>query len=253
LPELQNKIPLAGGAREITTSTMTQRHNRKAAAKVRVESNELHASGREPHETESLFAAEAAYADSIFRTALGDSQGCIAALRRSLEFMPTYAPTLLSLGTVEYQLGHQEKGWNLFMKLFELPDDTEDLCVIIDKAGDFLIQLGRYEDGLALYRRAVTRFPGASDLHQGLGCCAGHQGLHSEAISASRVALALEPDNQKFVNDLGWSLYQAGSIEEARTMLERAVSMDKNDKLAVENLRICMSSVKHDHRRRDAR
>jgi hypothetical protein len=110
---------------------MTQRHNRKAATKVRVESNELHASGREPHETECLFAAEAAYADSIFRTALGDSQGCIDALRRSLEFMPTYAPALLSLGTVEYQLGHQEKGWNLFMKLFELPDETEDLCVII--------------------------------------------------------------------------------------------------------------------------
>ena len=111
------------------------------------------------HETESLFAAEAAYADSIFRTALGDSQGCIDALRRSMECMPTYAPALLSFGTVEYQQGHQAKGWNLFMKLFELPDDTKDLCVIIDKAGDFLIQLGRYEDGLALYRRAATRFP----------------------------------------------------------------------------------------------
>jgi len=232
---------------------MTQRHNRKAAKKIRVEINELHPSGREPHETESLFAAEAAYAESIFRAALGDSQSCIDTLRRSLEFMPTYAPALLSLGTVEYQLGHQAKGWNLFMKLFDLPDDTKDVCVIIDKAGDFLIQLGRYEDGLALYRRAATRFPRTAVLHQGLGCCAGHQGLHSEAISASRVALALEPDNQKFVNDLGWSLYQAGSIEEARTLLGRAVSMDKNDKLAAENLRICMSSAKHDHRRRDAR
>lgn len=246
-------MQLAGGGKEFNSSTMTQRHSRKAATKVRVESNELHASGREPHETESLFAAEAAYADSIFRTALGDSRGCIDALRRSLELMPTYAPTLLSLGTVEYQLGHREKGWNLFMKLFELPDDTEDLCTIIDKAGDFLIQLGRYEDGRAFYRRAVTRFPRTAVLHQGLGCCAGHQGFYSEAISASRVALTLEPDNQKFVNDLGWSLYQAGSIEEARTVLERAVSMDKNDKLAAENLRICMSSGKHDHRRRAAR
>jgi hypothetical protein len=59
------------------------------------------------------------------------------------------------------------------MKLFALPDDTKDLCVIIDKAGDFLIQLGRYEDGIALYRRAASRFPGAAVFHQGLGCCAG--------------------------------------------------------------------------------
>ena len=140
---------------------MTQRHNRKAASKVRVESNELHASGHEPHETESLFAAEAAYADSIFRGALGDSQGCIDALRRSMECMPTYAPVLLSLGTVEYQLGHQAEGWNLFMKLFELPDDTKDLCVIIDKAGDFLIQFGRYEDGLAHpFSRHIGSSPG---------------------------------------------------------------------------------------------
>lgn len=245
-------MPLARGAREFARSTMTQRHKRMAAAKVRVENTESHASGCEPHDTESLFAAEAAYADSIFRIALGDSHGCINALRRSLEFMPTYAPALLSLGTAEYQLGHRAKGWDFFLKLFELPDDTKDLCVIIDKAGDFLIQLGRYEDGLALYRRAATRFPGAAVLHQGLSCCAGHQGLHKEAITASRAALALEPDNQKFVNDLGWSLYQAGSIEDARTVLERAVAMDKTDKLAAENLRICMSSDKHDHRCRAA-
>jgi tetratricopeptide (TPR) repeat protein len=156
--------------------------------------------------------------------ALGDSQGCIDALRRSLEFMPTYAPALLSLGTAEYQLGHPAKGWNSFMKLFSLPDDTKDLSVMVDKAGDFLIQLGRFEDVIALYRRAVSRFPGVAVLHQGLGCGAGHQGLHAEAISALRAALAREPANQKFRNDLGWSLCQAGSIEE--------------------NLRICMSSAK---------
>jgi protein O-GlcNAc transferase len=243
-------MPLARGAR--AAAAMTQRPKRKTAAKARVKNHEWRASGREPREAESIFAAEAAYADSIFRSALGDSQGCIEALWRSLEFMPTYAPALLSLGTVEYQLGHRAKGWNLFMKLFSLPDDTEDLLVILDQAGDFLIQLGRYEDGFAFYRRAVSRFPGAAVLHQGLGCCAGHQGLHGEAISASRAALALEPDNQEFVNDLGWSLYQAGSIEEARTALERAVAMDKTDKLARENLRICMSSVEHGDRRRAA-
>jgi hypothetical protein len=33
-------------------------------------------------------------------------------------------------------------------------------------------------------------------------------------------------------------------MEEARTVLERAVAMDKTDKLAAENLRICMSSAK---------
>jgi Flp pilus assembly protein TadD len=52
----------------------------------------------------------------------------------------------------------------------------------------------------------------------------------------------LEPENQKFVNDLGWSLYRAGKTDEAQPVLERAVAMDPTDALAAENLRICGSS-----------
>lgn len=117
------------------------------------------ANGNGLRKTESLFAAEAAYANGMFRSALGDRGGCIDALQRSLECMPTYAPALLSLGSVEYQLGHRTKGWKLFMALLDLPDDTEELCTIIDEAGDFLIQVGRYKDGVELYRHAATRLP----------------------------------------------------------------------------------------------
>jgi Flp pilus assembly protein TadD len=109
----------------------------------------------------------------------------------------------------------------------------------LSEAGTFLIQIGAYKDGLALYRTAVEKFPAAAVLHQGLACCAGNEGLHDEAVSASERALALEPDSQKLVNDLGWSLFEAGRLEEAETMLKRAVSMDRSDELARENLRVC--------------
>lgn len=199
---------------------------------------------KQSDKTEHLFAAEAAYADGMFRSALGDGPGCIKALRRSLNYLATYAPALLSLGSTEYQLGNLAKGRKLFHALLELPDNTKDLFEMIDKAGDFLIQSGWYPDGLELYRRATDRFPRVAVFHQGIGCCFGHLHLHREAILASRAALALEPDNQHFINDLGWSLYQAGKIEEARSMLERAVAMDKTDSLAAENLRICLEENK---------
>ncbi len=127
----------------------------------------------------------------------------------------------------------------MFLSLLALPDETTDLCEIIDEAGDFLIQRRAYSDGLELYRQAATRFPKVAVFHQGIGCCAGHEGHHEEAMAASRAALAVEPDNQKFVNDLGWALYQAGIIDEARAVLERAVAMDPTDELARENLRVC--------------
>ncbi len=83
------------------------------------------------------------------------------------------------------------------------------------------------------------RFPGHAALHQGVGCCAGHEGRHDEAIAASKAALALDPENQKFVNDLGWSLFEASLLDEASQVLKQAVAMDPSDDLARENLRYC--------------
>lgn len=189
--------------------------------------------------TTSDFHADAGYADSIFRSALGDSEGCVSALRRALELKPTYAPAILSMGSVEYQLGRRAQGRKLFRSLLSLPENTPDLYQIIDEAGSFLIQIGAYKDGLELYRAAIELFPTVAVLHQGLSCCAGHEGYHPEAIAAAERALQLEPGSQKLVNDLGWCLFQAGRLEEARGTLKRAVSMDPSDELARENLCLC--------------
>jgi len=188
---------------------------------------------------ERQFYAEAEYADSIFRDARGDRDGSIMALRRALQAMPTYAPAILSRGSVLYQLGRIVEGRQLFQSLLSLPKNTMNICPIIDEAGMFLTQSGAYQEGLALYQAAVKRHPDAAGLWQGLGYCAGHAGRYEEAVSAHQRALELEPENQKLVNDLGWALLQAGRILQAKDALERAVAMDASDELAKENLRFC--------------
>jgi Flp pilus assembly protein TadD len=187
----------------------------------------------------NLFDAEGAYAESIFRDAMGDSKGSVAALEKSLSFKPDYAPAVLSMGSVKYQRRRKKEGRRLLFSLVEFPDDTSDLTEIIDKAGTFLIHNREYEDGLALYNAAAERFPDTAIFHAGRSCCAGHLDRHGEALDASRRALELEPDNQAYVNDLGWSLVLAGYLDEAVETLERAVAMDSSDKLARENLRRC--------------
>lgn len=189
------------------------------------------------------FAAEAAYADSVLRTALGDYKSAVAALDRALDFSPTYAPAIFSLGTVKYQRGNRTEGRRLFESLLSLPRNTPDLCQIIDEAGTFLIQSHAYKDGLDFYRAAASRFPRVAPFHQGVGCCAGHRGYHDEALEASRRAVQIEPSNQRFVNDLGWSLLDAGDLREAEKTLIKAVSMDPSDELARENLRFCRAKL----------
>lgn len=195
--------------------------------------------GRRKATSVSRFDAEAAYADSIFRQALGDSAGCVAALERALEFDPTYAPAVLSLGSVEYQRGREAAGRELFRSLLALPAETPDLSEIIDEAGSFLIERQAYAEALELFRAAAQRFPRVAALHSGYGCCAGHQGLHDDAILAATRALELEPDRSEFVSDLGWILCEAGRLNEAEEILARAVGMDPGNELAAENLRIC--------------
>ena len=199
---------------------------------------------------ERQFYAEAEYADSIFRDARGDREGSIVALKRALDALPTYAPAILSMGSVLYQAGRIAEGWELFQSLLSLPQDTPDICQIINEAGMFLTRFGAYEDGMVLYRAAVKRYPEISVLVQGFGYCAGKAGLHEEAVSANRRAMHLEPENQKLVNDLGWSLLQAGRLLQAREALERAVAMDPSDELAKENLRFCRQQIAREHRGR---
>ena len=87
------------------------------------------------------------------------------------------------MGSVEYQRGNRKEGRRLFLSLLSLPKDTEDLCEIIDEAGDFLTQTGNYADGLDLFRGAVQAFPDYAHFYEGAGCCAGHQGLFDEALA----------------------------------------------------------------------
>ena len=191
----------------------------------------------------NLFEAERAYAESPFLDYDGDSEGSIRALERALSLKPDYPPANLSMGSVEYQRGRKEEGRRLLLSLVEFPDATPDLADLIDEAGTFLIQEKEYEDGIALYRAAVERFPDTSVFHSGLGCCAGHLDRHEEALDASRRAVELEPGNQAYVNDLGWSQVLAGHLDEAVETLERAVSMDPSDELARENLARCKAKI----------
>jgi tetratricopeptide (TPR) repeat protein len=149
------------------------------------------------------------------------------------------------MGSVEYQRGQPSEGRNLFHSLISLPKNAPDLAELIDEAGSFLIQIRAYKDGLELYREAVRKFPRVAALHQGLACCAGHESLYDEAVASSERAVQLEPDNQIFVNDLGWSLFEADRLEEAERILQRAAAMDPSDELARENLCACRAELPH--------
>ncbi|MCK4486686.1 MAG: tetratricopeptide repeat protein [Desulfobacterales bacterium] len=147
----------------------------------------------------------------------------------ALAIDPMYAPAILTVGSIEYQLGRVEEAMKLFMTLATLPKDEEDLSTIIDKAGDFLIDQGDYENALAVYSAAEKAYPDETVYPNGSGYCLGKLGRYEDSVEKHRRADALEPDNYKHLNDLGYSLLQAGKLDEAEEVLQKSISLAPPD------------------------
>ena len=150
---------------------------------------------------------------------------------------PEYAPALLTVGTLEYELGRSEEALDLLRRLTTLPGATEDLSEIIDKAGDYLIDKDDIQAALELYLAAVKVHPGVALYHGAVGYCLGKLGDRKSAVQCARRAVELDLDNHLWLNDLGWSLMEIGNLAQAEEVLERAVSLAPPDyELAKNNL-----------------
>ena len=147
----------------------------------------------------------------------------------ALAIDPMFAPAILTVGSIEYQLGRIEEAMKLFKQLTTLSKNEEDLTVIIDKAGDFLLDQDDYENALALYLTAENSNPHEAKYLVGSGYCLGKLGRDDESLVKHRRADALDPDNYKHLNDLGYTLLELGEFDEAESILERSISLAPDD------------------------
>lgn len=89
----------------------------------------------------------------------------------ALAIDPEYAPAILTVGTHEHLLGRVTEAMDLLLSLVHLPRDTEDLAVIIDKAGIFFADREDVASALKLYEAAAATFPDEPLFQAGLSFC----------------------------------------------------------------------------------
>lgn len=158
----------------------------------------------------------------------------------ALAIDPHYAPAIVTVGTIEYQLGRREEALALFHSLVTLPTTTEDLDINIDDAGICLYQRGDYLAAADLYRAAARWHPTVAFYWNKASFCLGELGRRDEAVVCARRAVELIPDSIDLLKNLGWSLYHAHRIGEAIDVLERATKLVpscKFDEMFVELIR----------------
>lgn len=156
----------------------------------------------------------------------------------SLTIDPLYAPAILTVGSIEYQVGRIEEAMKLFLSLTKLPEDEEELSTIIDNTGDFLIDNDDFENALKLYTAAEKAFPNNALYLIGSSYCLGKLGRYMESVEKCRCAIILEPNNYKYLNDMGYSLLEAGKFDECEQYLKKSISLAPKDyKLPHNNLK----------------
>ena len=193
-------------------------------------------------DTDRQHAAEFVYssdiASQLFQAFAPDMAGGdgLSGPVEALAIDPDFAPALLSVGSIEYQLGRHEEAMGHFLRLTTLPPDTADLSEIIDKAGDFLIDAEDLARAERLYHAAASAFPAAATLHAGLGYCASKLDRKPEALAHARTAVALEPENAVLLCDLGWSLIENNLLAEAESCLRKAIALAPGETMAEGNL-----------------
>ncbi len=97
-------------------------------------------------------------------------------------------------------------------------------------------ELGRPDEALACYRRAVKLKPDHAAVHRNLGVALKDQGKLDEAIACCRRALELRPDYAEAHGDLGLALKDAGKLDEALACFRRALELNPDYAEALSNL-----------------
>ncbi len=143
----------------------------------------------------------------------------------ALAIDPLFAPALLTVGSLEYQHGFVVNAMELFLTITKLPETEEDLVEIIDKAGDFLLERNDYKNALEFYLSAERAYPTQASHYIGSGYSLSKLGNIGEAIRKGRRAVELEPNNYHYLNDLGFSLLEAGHFEEAEVVIKKSICL----------------------------
>ncbi len=103
----------------------------------------------------------------------------------------------------------------------DMPNEAEALT----HEASHLSFVGRYEESLALFERALTLDGTVARAHMGRAVTLAQLGRAAEGLASAQKAINLEPGNALAYTTLGLSLYRLGRRDEAEKAYEKAAAM----------------------------
>jgi tetratricopeptide (TPR) repeat protein len=167
---------------------------------------------------------------------------------RLLAELPETEETAAARAELHYTLGglcHWDRKYEKALAHFRVAHDlaerlgnTQLRAWSLNGLGNVYDDLGRYEEAIAAYQRAIELDPEVAYLHNNLGNVYRAQGRHEEAIAAYQQAIDLDPEFAYPHNNLGNVYADLGRYEEAIAAYQRAIALDPEDAVYHYNLGI---------------
>lgn len=157
-----------------------------------------------------------------------------AHLREAVRLNPKQPEPYIVLGLSYLQSEQFTKASQAFEEGLLYNPQNADLHFNLGTAYD---KLNRFEDVVRAMETALSLNPQHADALNYLGYSYAERGINIEqALSLTKRAVAIKPENGYYVDSLGWAFYKSGMLAEALQEIKRAIALVGDDPVIYEHL-----------------
>lgn len=155
-------------------------------------------------------------------------------LNEAVHLAPKHPEPYIVLGLAHVQSDQFDKATQAFEEGIRHHPKNADLHFNLGTAYD---KLNRFEDVEHAMEAALSLDPHHADALNYLGYSYADRGIKiDQALSLTKRAVALKPENGYYVDSLGWAFYKSGMLAEALVEIKKAVTLVGDDPVIYEHL-----------------
>ena len=155
-------------------------------------------------------------------------------LDEAVRLTPKQPEPHIVLGLAYFQSEQFEKASQAFEEGIRHNPKNADLHFNLGTVYD---KLNRFDDVERTLETALSLDPHHADALNYLGYSYAERGIKiDQALSMTKRAVALKPENGYYVDSLGWAFYKSGLLVEALTEIKKAVALVGDDPVIYEHL-----------------
>jgi tetratricopeptide (TPR) repeat protein len=144
----------------------------------------------------------------------------IDALQKAKALSPEDLSVLRALAMANFQGGKTDEALVLGEEVFRRQPDSKDSAFFL---ASLYQGAGKSNEARNGYKNLLQRWPDhAPSLNNLADLTALSGGDIAEAVAMAKRAVAIEPDNGRYLDTLGWLYYQSGNLDDALATLEKA-------------------------------